>query len=237
MIEWNKCIYEDCMNLINGLPTLEDKSIDLCLTDIPFGIEINSKGNIKGGSNIRKGTIKYSDKREDWLILMKKAFIELRRICNGVIIYCGSINLSFFCKLEEPRQIIYRHASNCFSNGSLSYRITIFPLVCYGKFNKRIGNDLFKYPSMSGWMSKEKWIHPCPLNKSFWTDLIFQLKPTSILDPFLGSGITAEVCTKLGIPWLGYEINEVYSQDIDKRLKGCKKEPMQVNMNKFLEVY
>ena len=51
-----------------------------------------------------------------------------------------------------------------------------------------------------------------------------------MIDPFIGSGTTAEECIKLGIPYLGYEINKVYKQDIDLRLKGCKKEAQQIKL-------
>ena len=45
-------------------------------------------------------------------------------------------------------------------------------------------------------------------------------KPISnIIDSFLGSGTTAQVCEELGIPWHGYEISEDYIPDIKKRIK------------------
>ena len=207
------------MNEKNGLPTLEDKSIDLGITDIPFNIDINSKGKVRDKfCTIRNNSTKYNDKIEDFPSFMKSVFLQLERICNGFIIYCGGKNVDIFYNIKKPRQTLYRYASNCFSRGSLTHRMTIFPMVAYGKFNSRIGNDLFKYPSHLGFLRKEDLIHPCPLNAEFWYDLIKQLKPTSVVDPFIGSGTTAEVCTKLGIPWIGYEINEIYSQDINKRL-------------------
>ena len=224
----------DCMDILQGLQSLEDKSRDLGITDIPFGVDLNTKGKIKGKwDNLNKESIKYKDIPQDHKELMRNVFNEFERICNGFIIYCGGVNLSFFITLKKPRQVIYRYASNCFSNGSLSFRRTIFPMVCYGKFNNRVGNDLFDYPSRSGWYRNNNMIHPCPLNMDFWTDLIYQIKPDSILDPFLGSGTTAEVCEKLGIPWLGYELNEVYLQDIEKRLHNIKVEPKQVSLTNF----
>ena len=50
----------------------------------------------------------------------------------------------------------------------------------------------------------------------------------------MGSGTTAEICTKLGIPWIGYEMNESYKQDIETRLKNCVKEPHQIKLFKYL---
>jgi site-specific DNA-methyltransferase (adenine-specific) len=79
----------------------------------------------------------------------------------------------------------------------------------------------------------EGFLHPSPKSRYLWYYILNKLKPSSVIDPFLGSGTTAEVCTKLGIPFLGYEINEVYSQDIEKRLKGCKREPKQVSLESY----
>ncbi len=48
------------------------------------------------------------------------------------------------------------------------------------------------------------------------------------------TGTTAEVCTKLGIKWLGYEINKEYRKDIEKRLSHCQKEPFQIELTNFV---
>ena len=49
MIELNKIYNEDCLE---GLKMIEDKSVDMILTDIPYG-EVNRKSN--GLRNIDKG--------------------------------------------------------------------------------------------------------------------------------------------------------------------------------------
>ena len=58
------------------------------------------------------------------------------------------------------------------------------------------------------------------------------MKPVSVIDPFIGSGTTAEVCIKLGIPYIGYEINPIYKHDIDIRINSgisCIKSPRNVS--------
>ncbi len=80
----------------------------------------------------------------------------------------------------------------------------------------------------------EGFLHPSPKSRDLWGYILKKLKPKSVIDPFIGSGTTAEMCEKLGIKWLGYEIKEEYSKDINKRLKNVKVEPKQIEMEAFL---
>lgn len=66
-------------------------------------------------------------------------------------------------------------------------------------------------------------IHPHPKPIALYDKILEELQPKSVIDPFIGSGTTAEACVKLGIKWLGYEIEEKYSHDINLRLENCKK--------------
>ena len=218
MIEWNKVIYADCMNPINGLPTLPDKSIDLGFVDPQFNVKYKKKTLMKDN------VIPYNDNIENYEEWCRGWLNELLRICNTVLIHCGKVNISLWYSIKLPYDIIFWHPSNASSSfGKASWVTLLHPFLCYGKFGKRrLNKDLYSYPLT--FSHKNQLIHPCPLNNVIVEDLISQLKPTSVIDCFMGSGTTAEVCTKLGIKWLGYEINEVYSQDITTRLKNCKKE-------------
>jgi len=222
MIEWNIVKYIDCMDEKEGLPSLPDKSIDLSLTDPPFNI------NLKEGTTINKDKIFYSDNKKDYWNWCKEWFNELNRICSGVIIYIMKKHLPNWINIRKPRDYAFVIKRNAQSGGSRSYWQRVSILLFYGKTNK-IKEDYFETYSFSGFL-REGFIHPCPLIPSFWNNLISQLKTNSVIDPFMGSGTTAEICTKLGIKWFGYEINEVYKQDIELRLKNCKKEPKQIEL-------
>lgn len=43
--------------------------------------------------------------------------------------------------------------------------------------------------------------------------------PSIVLDPFMGSGTTAEVAESLGLRWVGYEINREYHALIAQRTR------------------
>lgn len=43
--------------------------------------------------------------------------------------------------------------------------------------------------------------------------------PSVVLDPFIGSGTTGEVCQDLGRAWLGFDLNDEYAPLIEKRTR------------------
>jgi len=227
-MEWNRVIYADCMNEENGLPTLEDKSVDLCLTDPPWNIKY--KGLSKRTNNIKKKKVLYKDNYPDeWNLIW---FSELERICKGIIVATTRNKLNWWYKNTDVRDMLILY----FKNGTGASKISKWncwsPYLFFGDFfrtNKLFHNLIETYIPW-GFLSNRSYIHPSPKEVKIWDKIIRELKPESVIDPFLGSGTTAEVCVKLGIPWFGYEINEVYSQDINKRLKNCKKEPKQIEL-------
>ncbi len=221
----NQVIYADCMNPENGLPTLEDKSIDLCLTDPPWGSSFVNK---------KKKTVQYNDKWNPvWNLLW---FHELERICNGIILVISTSKKFWWIRNTKPIGEIYIYFNNRCAQSKTAILSKIFSYLVYGKLRNKVIVDLKETSIPIGFVGKninKKWIHPSPkgtVGKDIWLEFIQEIKPLNFIDPFLGSGTTAEVCTKLGIPWLGYEINEVYSQDINKRLKNCKREPKQTSI-------
>ncbi len=238
MIEWNIVKYIDCMDEKEGLPSLPDKSIDVCISDIPFNVNLNpsDKRIDPEHRTINPDKIMYEDKRPDYDQWCIEWFQELERICNGIVLQVGEKNLSMWCKIKEPKGLAFHLKPNSRTLSPVAYRNMIAILIFYGKTN-RMNNNFFNYYVNSGFLRKntkqKNLIHPCPLRFDFWNDLIMRLNPKSVIDPFLGSGTTAESCTKLGIPWLGYELNEIYSQDINKRLKNCVTDPQQITINNF----
>jgi DNA modification methylase len=224
-----------------GLPSIPDNTFDLALTDIPYNVKISSaRGKAKGTRRtIDKDKVMYEDNIENYDEFCAELLRELERVAKGVIIYCGKTNLSMWCRIKEPYDILFRYARNSQSNGRASWFTRVSPMVCYGKFKNRVKTDMFEYVSWMGNHKKKlerKLIHPCPLNYDFWEDLIEQLDPQTVVDPFIGSGTTAEACTRLSIKWVGYEINKEYKVDINKRLKHCKKKAHQLSMAEYIKL-
>ena len=236
-IEWNQVKYIDCMDEKEGLPSIPDKSIDLCIGDPPWNIgydgSIGSTGKKTGEGKWKKKD--YVDKIKNYKEWCISWFSHLLRICKRIVITPGRQNLKLWYEISDPTDIFIHFKKN----GGYGSRVATFNnfdvYLYYGKgHNFWSGNVLYENVN-NGFLKQHLtsnliFLHTSPKNTRLWYRIIKGINPTSVIDPFLGSGTTAEVCTKLGIPWLGYEIKEVYSQDINKRLKNCKKEPKQIQI-------
>jgi len=195
-----------------GLPSLEEQSIELCLTDPEFNVGYKKK-------KAMKNTQAYIDNRKNYAEWCATWFKELERICQTIIIHPGKVNFDIWYGIKPAYDWFCAYPQGTTpSYGKATWIISLDPYICYGKFGKkRLSNDVFTYPFKNTY--KFKYIHPCPLDNTIIEKIITQMAPESLIDPFLGSGTTAEVCEKLGIQWLGYEIEEKFSVDIDKRIK------------------
>lgn len=223
MIEWNTVKYIDCMDKDNGLPSLPDKSIDLCLTDPPWNIKYDGKSmrNRKTTHNLYK-----DDYEDDWNLSW---FNELKRICSGIIIAISTTNLEWWYRNTDIRGMLIIHYTNGTGMSKISQWRCWTPYLFFGDYFKKhkLFHDLIKTYIPLGFLRKYYFIHPSPKEIWIWKKMLDELKPISVIDPFLGSGTLAAAATKLDIPWIGYEISEIYSKDINYRLKNCKKEPKQ----------
>lgn len=214
MLEWNTIKYIDCLNSERGLSNLPDKSIDLALTDPPWGSNYASK---------REGEINYKDKwRPEWNL---KWFNELIRICNGVILIIPESKLIWWIRntKEVPLGIFIIDKGGGFYPSKISKFCRFSPMIIYGKLRNKMFANLRKLKR--SYEELRDFIHPSPKDSKILKIILNEIKPKNVIDPFMGSGAVAEACESLQIPWYGYEINEKYKHDIDLRLKKCKIEP------------
>lgn len=207
---YGECRFCDNMDSIYGMPSLKEKSWDLCLTDPPYG-----------GNYEKQDKINYKDEFQDL-----KWFYLCLAISSQMVFSSGKISMFNY---PIPNLVIcwYKPAS---TGHNLGGGISNWePFLYYGK--TRIPIDIIKSKSES---YSSKWNHSTPKPLFVFQKLMYLIKPISVLDPFLGSGTTAEVCEELGIPWLGYEIMEEYAPDIEKRIQCGIKKHGQSSLTRFL---
>ena len=211
-LEYKNCKVEfrDC---IEGMKELPDKSVDLCLTDPPYGI-----GLTQSRKTTKKG-ISFNDTKflgDEW----KK---EALRVCKGVVFTPGVTNIQKYTYKYYPKIFFAWQGP-----------ITIYDIILAdGKVPRwsYIAEVKQHIPCLYQGM-----VHPCPKPLDYWVYLLKKLQPTSVLDPFMGSGTTMEACLQLGIPCIGYELMEEYRVDMEKRIERSKYYKRPETLEKWFDV-
>jgi len=200
-----------------GLPSLPDKSIDLCYTDPPWNVVKEWKDRTYNGRELKWSSKKkyYNDSfDQEWNL---EWFEQVQRICNGMIILIPEKHKKWWYRNTDPKGDLVIHWKNGFSASTIAYHSRKSTYLFYGKFNKRLHMDVIEATLLWGFLKKEKWVHPSPKGIEIALKILREIKPSSLIDPFAGSGSFLKAASIFDIPWLGYELDKTYQQDLNKR--------------------
>ena len=185
-------IYQgDCLEIMKTFP---DKSVDLVLTDPPYGI----------GASRDVIRHKYKQEKSGWddVIPTQEYFDEIFRVSKEQIIWGGNyFNLP---------------TSRCFYVWDKVQPQDFSSAMCEQAWvSKQAPAKLFKSRVV-----QETKYHPTtkPIELFKWC-LAFFPDAKTILDPFLGSGTTAVACKQLNRNYIGIEISEKYCEIANRRLE------------------
>lgn len=225
-IQWNKIFYVDNMNILNGMPSIEDDTFELTITDPPYNV--NFRGN--------DDEIDYDDdfNKTEYVKWCKEWFKELKRVSKGIILFPGNTNVSMWCRIEEPRDIFDHFKPNCQGRASIAWKTKKEHVLFYGDFDKRLPTNVFKSNVLMGKNRElKKGIHTTPKPLALISHFLKHLKPKNVFDPFMGSATTAVAAKKLGIDYFGYELDPIYAYHNHQRIEETFKEPNQIELSKF----
>ena len=203
-MELDTIFNQDCLV---GLQALPDKSIDLILTDPPYGKKADKGTNCFGAAKNRRYGGGWDGK-----IPPPELFKEMFRVAKNLIIFGGN----YFGHLLPP--------SNCWifwdKKGDVTFQNPFADgELIYTTFKKPVKRIVFK---QQGFItdSKDKRYHPTQKPTELVQQLIemFSEPGQLICDPFLGSGTTAVAAVKSGRHYIGYEIDPGYFQICCDRL-------------------
>jgi len=215
---------KDC---IEGMKELPDNSVDLVVTDPPYGINFQSNSAKIKRFNVLKNDEKDFDIEPFWR--------EIKRVLkkdSSAYIYCRMDVALKWNKIIEADDFIIIPRGRC-SMGNLNLFSTeyeVFLFKAFGKhkidatelkipnnshiknppkYKRRIGNLWLDVISNQNWESAK---HPTQKHLSSISKAIMvsSKKGDVVLDPFIGSGTTALACKKLNRQFIGYEIDPQY---------------------------
>ena len=204
---FQRLIQGDCLEV---LPTLEDESVDLILTDPPYGI-IKDMPLGKGGGVAK--SINYLPCDWDNKHLSKEQTKELFRISKNQIIF-GANHFSNLLPMSSGWMVWDKRkmGTPCdYADCELIY--TSFDVVSRIFYHRWRGfiRDSEKNTQR---------VHPTqkPIALMKWLLKKFSNEGDVICDPFLGSGTTMLACRDLGRNCIGIEISPEYCEIARKRV-------------------
>lgn len=205
----------DCRDI---LPLIPDKSIDLVLTDPPYGIDLEYDN--------------YIDSRDNLINLIQSFMPLILAKSKRVALSCGILNMYSYPNPDWVMAWVSSAGIGCSKWGFCCWQ----PILVYGKdpyLTSRSGSlpDLF----MSNEITQIK-EHPVSKPVKLWQKVLHRCSQDSndlILDPFLGSGTTCYCAKKLGRKSIGIEISEKYCEIAAKR---CSQTVMNLNTESKEEV-
>jgi len=209
----NKVTCGDCLELMKSIP---DKSIDLVLTDPPYGVL--KKHQEWDNIQVDKFTNRW------WQLLKNK----LKEDSSAYIFWSQKyIPLGF--SIFKPKRMLIWHHANLAKPTKRMFLWTYDPIF-YVKFGNPVFQpsfvakqnvDVFTYPKpQSNWKGDNHRFHPAskPLRliKNFIT--ISSKENDIVFDPFAGCGTTGVAAISLGRRFIGMEISSEYTKRANTRI-------------------
>ena len=206
----NKVIQGDCLEVMKNIP---DKSIDLVLTDPPYGIKMDKgfdgfDGFGGKGQPIRRKRYK----EDDWDSERptKEVFSEILRIGKVVIIFGGNYFADILPRATHWLVWDKLNTMPTFSDCEL---------IWTNSTRKSVMKYTFLWNGLIG--KEESRFHPTQKPLELIKRIInnYSQEGDTVLDCFLGSGTTGVACKHLKRNFIGIEISEKYCEIARQRLR------------------
>ena len=205
----NHRLYQgDCLEVMKSM---EDKSIDLCLTDPPYGIDEANGKNDSRGDKLIKPTI-FKKKSWDKKIPDKIFFDEIRRISKHQIIFGGNYFIEYLTN-SSCWLVWDKNNTGDFADCELAWT----------NFKTAVRKYKFTWNGMlqENMKNKEKRFHPTqkPINLMEQILKDYSEPGQTIFDPMMGSGTTIVACENLNRIGIGIELDKEYFNIAKNRIE------------------
>jgi len=216
-----------CMDCIEGMKKIPDNSVDLILTDPPYGIsqDLNCK-------NQRLGTTaKLNFNFGEWDKFNREWFhIAIHKTKGWIMTFCAKKDIGFYWDILEKNNFkaidvlvwqkpdpVPLNAKTKFLN---AWEGAVIAKKAGATFNGRCQHNIIKFQAPKG----KNRIHPTQKPENLMKQLVLLTtkKGELVLDPFMGSGTTAVACIGTGRKYLGFEIDKKYCKQAKNRIKNTQ---------------
>lgn len=221
----------DCLEMIKLVP---DKSVDLVLTDPPYGIDFQSAGRTE------------KDKRHEKIANDKKPFVEFIKELPRVVKDSGAVVIfsrwdvqqHFMDEMKkqgmEPAGVLIWHKGgggmgDLRKAWALDYETAIYWTAGGFTFNReRPGSSVIKCAKVM----PEKLTHPNEKPVDLLRFIIDEMCPRggTVLDCFMGSGSTGEAAKKSGRLFIGVELDDKHFETARRRIEKTNEQISMMDM-------
>jgi site-specific DNA-methyltransferase (adenine-specific) len=195
-------------------------TFDLLCTDPPYGLDMakrqkrrRNRGGDRPGPGMHSGRVplkQYAGDEWDRAVPSQDLLDLLRSMCQRTCIFGGN----YFTLPPMPSWLVW---DKC--NGASDYADAEMAWTDYGiplrlkryRWNGMLQEDM---------SNREERVHPTqkPLAVMSWSISLCPERPSSVFDPFMGSGTTLRAAKDLGIRAVGIDAEERYCEIAAQRL-------------------
>lgn len=213
-------IHGDCLEKMKDIP---DKSIDLIITDPPYGIDFQSAWR----TDKSKWKPKILNDKSPFTAWTNEAF-RISKDCSGILCFTRfDTEIAFRNALTDSgfkckQQIIWdkevHGMGDLFGDFASQHENIIWATKGGFKFPGKRPKSIFRFQRVSPSSLVHPNEKPIPLLESLIT---YTTKDgDSVMDCFLGSGTTGVACKNLNRNFIGIEKDETYFNLASKRING-----------------
>ena len=221
----NKIICGDCLELMNNIP---NNSIDMILTDPPYGINFLSPYS-------KNHTFIKNDNLDDWLKMLPKMFEQFKRIITDTGVcccFCGGggktpVTALFTVEAIKYFNLIQTVVWKKFIGLGWKWRPAYENIVILSKSKDNYNfydtsNNLANVITGINQAIPQADEHPTPKPLALMEKLILihSEKGMTVLDPFMGFGTTCLAAKNLKRNFIGIEIEPKYYEMARNRIYG-----------------
>jgi len=214
----NQIICGDCIQVLNTLP---DNSIDLIVTDPPYGINLTPQRQTSAFKDIKIA----GDTNNNLLTMLPTIVDAFYRIAKNVVyVFCNWQSWDkFYCAFEQRFKIL-----NCLVWNKQQFGLgwnfrpihEFILLATKTTFTTKSHNrsNVLEFQRIA----PQQLLHVAQKPVELLELLIEESTNEGdlVLDPFVGSGTTAVACRLLNRDYIGIEISEEYCKIAEARLKN-----------------